>query len=96
MVSKDIILSTDAPTCGPTLHVLHDPPRTPDSQQIRFKAAYEAKIDGECDFCVEHLVRMVALEAITQNPVPFLEMDRITRHQGLFYVRARALGHRPV
>lgn len=94
--SKDNnIIDLDAPTLWSTFAVLHDP-EDPDTNR-RFKAAYEAKIDGGMRFCVAFSPDGLHWKQSPKNPVaPFLEMAGITRHQGLYYVSGQSLGHRPV
>jgi len=94
--SKDNnIIELDAPTLWSTFAVLHDPDE-PDASR-RFKAAYEAKIDGGMRFCVAFSPDGLHWKQSPKNPVaPFLEMAGITKHQGLYYVSGQSLGHRPV
>ena len=89
------IVELDAPSLWSTFAVLHEPD-DPDPNR-RFKAAYEAKIDGGLRFCVAFSSDGLHWKQSTKNPVaPFLEMAGITKYQGLYYVSGQALGHRPV
>jgi hypothetical protein len=85
----------DAPALWSTFAVLHDPEDADASR--RFKAAYEARIDGQLRFCVAFSPDGLHWKPSPKNPVaPFLEMAGITKHQGLYYVSGQSLGHRPV
>jgi hypothetical protein len=92
---KNNLVDLIEPTLWSTFAVLHDP-EDPDPTR-RFKAAYEARIDGQLRFCVAFSEDGFHWVRFKKNPVgPFLEMAGITKHQGLYYVNGQAFGHRPL
>jgi len=92
---KNNIVDLAAPDLWSTFAVLHDK-EEPDANR-RFKAAYEARIDGQLRFCVAFSPDGLHWTPSAKNPVgPFLEMAGVTKHRGLYYVSGQTLGHRPV
>jgi hypothetical protein len=82
------IVVLDEPGLWSTAAVIHDPE---DSEDRRFKIAYEARRERGVVFCVAFSPDGLRWTPFTGNPVgPFLEMAGIAKFRGRYYVNGQA------
>lgn len=78
----------DQPTLWSTAAVVYDP-EDPDPAR-RFKIAYEARFNGNLQFCVAYSADGLQWTRSPRNPVAsFLEMAGIAKFRGLYYVNGQ-------